>query len=79
MQTALNWLIVLVLCEIILQASIWFWLRRANDNLRIICTVLQESPKERAEREAADWEYAATPNLIRKKHSPSGIPIYRRD
>jgi hypothetical protein len=50
-------------------------LDRINGNLRIACTVIQESPEERAEREGQDLRYVHTPNLTQKKHSPNGVPF----
>ena len=50
-------------------------LSRINDNLRIVCAVLQETPEERSEREAGDWMYAHNPNLIQQKRSVNGVPF----
>jgi hypothetical protein len=49
-------------------------LARIHDDLRILCTVTQESPQERLEREKEGWEYSGTPNLIRQKCTRSGVP-----
>ncbi len=54
-------------------------LSRIHDDLRIVCTVLQESPAEKLERETADWEYFRTPNLIRHKSSDGGVAFYKED
>jgi hypothetical protein len=54
-------------------------LARIHNDLRIVCTVLQESPAEKSEREKEDWEYSCTPNLIRQKRSKSGVPFYKED
>ena len=54
-------------------------LSRIHDDLRIACTVLQESPAEKSEREMAGWEYFRTPNLTRQKRSESGVPSYKED
>jgi hypothetical protein len=51
-------------------------LRQLHDDLHIVCTVLQESPAERSERETEGWEYAGTPNLIRQKKD-GAVPMYR--
>jgi hypothetical protein len=52
-------------------------LARIHDDLHIVCTVLQETPEEKAEREKEGWEYAGTPNLIRQKKSENNTPVYR--
>jgi hypothetical protein len=54
-------------------------LERIHDDLRIVSTVMQESPEERSQREKEGWEYAGTPNLIRQKHTQSGVPVYKQD
>ena len=52
---------------------------RIHDDLRMISTVLQESPAEHTEREKEGWEYSGTPNLVRQKRTKTGVPFYKKD
>jgi hypothetical protein len=68
----------LILLSAQLHAA-WKMLARIHNDLRIVCTVLQESPEERSTREEEDWEYSGTPNLIRQKRSENGVPFHKED